>query len=256
MTFGDPLPDWFRFIVVPILIGLISSMVGFFLNLLSAKTDRERSSREMQVAKAAEVCTKVIDTLDNLHSDIKYSAWYVAWRKALPPTADYVGSDLQKTDEESWKDYNVGLKALREHHIEFETELKGSFGENAIEPILYLDIDAKINEIADTLSMIYYSNETGDFTMWLGGAGRPCLEMPKDGFTEKDRLESRDEFVHLCVYLRLRIKILSQVMIHCIQRGNIGTLPKSGNELEFSADQMKQLKETAVRKKSCAPEQA
>lgn len=243
----DPLPDWFRFIVVPILIGIISSLVGFFLNMLSVKSERERTNRKMQVTKSVEVCTKVINTLDVLYSNFKYNAWYVAWRKALPPTADYVGSELQKADEQQWKDYNMALTALREHQIEYETDLKGYFGATGIESKLFLEIDAVANEVADNLSMIYYSNELGDSSMWLGQGP------PKEGLTEKDRLKSREECVHRFAFLHSRIKVLSETMIHCIQVGYVGSF-RTGKEPGFGSDQTKELKETELYKKPHAPE--
>jgi hypothetical protein len=244
------LPDWVRFIVVPILIGFISTLVGVIFKRLDAYNERMRTMRDQQMGKAGEICTKVIDTLDSVYAHIKYHAWYVAWRKALPPTADYVGSDLQMTDEQQWKDFNVALATLREHAFEYETELKGSFGQNGIEPKLYLEIDAVVNDIADKLSMIYYSNDAGDSTMWLGQG------IPKEGFTEKDRLKSREEFVLCFAYISFRIKLLSSVMIACIQRGNIGTLPKTGPEPSLSPEMERMLKETEIHNKTGAPEQA
>jgi hypothetical protein len=252
---SDPLPDWFRFIVVPILIGFISSIVGFFLTGLSAKLERTRAMREMQTSKAISVCTKVIDCLDVLHSNLKYNAWYVTWRKALPPSVDYVGSDLHKADEQQWKDYNVALANLREHQIEFETDLKGYFGANGIEPKLFMEIDAVVNEIADKLSMIYHSKDIGGSpTMWLG-QGAPCLEIPKEGFTEKDRSKSRDEFAPMFAFTSSRIKILAQTMIACIQKGSVGTM-RIGPEPELPPDQVRELKQTELSSKTpLAPEQ-
>mmetsp|Transcript_8998 Transcript_8998/g.21384 ORF Transcript_8998/g.21384 Transcript_8998/m.21384 type:complete len:261 (+) Transcript_8998:167-949(+) len=255
MGASDPLPDWVRFIIVPILIGVLSAGLGAFFNYLSSRSEIKRTMRNMQMAKAVEVCTKVIDTFDKLYSNFQYSAWYVAWRKAIPPTADYVGSDLQKEDEQQWTDYNAALTTLREHQLEYETELKGSFGDNGIEPMLFLEIYAVCNEIADKLSMIYHSNEMGDSTVCLG-EGTPCLEIPKEGFTEKDRLKSREECVLLFAFTRCRIKILSVTMINCIQHQNVGTLRGNGNgaEAELRPDLARELKETEIYKKAGAPE--
>jgi hypothetical protein len=244
----DPLPDWFRFIIVPILIGIISSMVGFFLNSLSAESDRVRTIRDMQTTKAIEICVKVIATLDAVNSKLKYSAWHVAWRKALPPTADYVGSDLYKADEQRWEDYNVALTTLRDHQIEHETDLKGYFGDTGFEPNLFLEIDAMLNEIANILSIIYHSHDSGDSTIWLGH-GKAYLEIPKDGFTKEDRLKSRDEFVRLFAFTECRIKILAETMIKCIQVQNVGTIGGPGPFPDrVSPQQMKELKETDIRK--------
>jgi hypothetical protein len=238
-----PLPDWVRFIIVPILLGFIFAILGAFIDFLVNRSERMRTMRNMQTTKAAEICTKVIDTLDNVYSNLRYSAWYVAWRKALPPTADYVGSDLQKKDEQLWKDYNVAMTTLREHQIEYETELKGYFGDDGIEPKLFLEIDEAVNVIADKLYMIYNFHEMGGSAMWLG-QGTPCDEIPKEGFTEKDRLESREEFMHHLAFTSCRIKILSETMIQCIQTQNLGTLAGMGPRPELGSDQLKELKET------------
>jgi hypothetical protein len=253
---SDPLPDWVLFIILPILLGFIFALLGAFIDYLMSRSERIRTLRNTQMQKAAEICTKVIDTLDNVYSNLKYNAWYVAWRKALPPTADYVGSDLQKTDEQSWKDYNVAMTTLREHQIEYETELKGYFGVDGIEPKLFLEIDEVANEIADKLYMIYHFHEMGDSAMWFLGQGTPCVEIPKEGFTEKDRLKSREEFVHLLAFTSSRIKILSETMIHCIQTQNLGTIAGMGPRLELGPDQVKELKETELHKEPRAPEQA
>jgi hypothetical protein len=59
--------------------------------------------------------------------------------------------------------------------------------------------------------------------MWLG-QGVSCLEILKEGFTEKDRLKSLEELVHLFADASSRIRILSQAIIHCIQTVHLGTL--------------------------------
>jgi hypothetical protein len=67
--------------------------------------------------------------------------WHVAWRKALLPTADCVESNLQKTNEQQWKDHTVAALTLREHQIEHKVELKGHFRDDGIEPNLFLEIN-------------------------------------------------------------------------------------------------------------------
>jgi hypothetical protein len=186
----------------------LGTFLGTFLGVLlsyflyTSRTVNERSMRSMQRIG-------VIATLESLYWKVRCQACDVAWRNALPPTADYVGSVIQKEDTKMWKDFNVALHNLRANQIKTKTQC---FEANSIELQLFSEIDDTLNAIADKLFMIYHSNEVGNSKM-LPGQKRPCLEIPEKGFTEKDRLEIQEEFLVLLDLTRRRISSLAEMIL-------------------------------------------
>jgi hypothetical protein len=205
------LPETIRFLVLPVVIGMLSTIVVAFNDYLKLRSQLRLSNREDQLKMAIEVCKKVVSAMDILYANTKHNAWYVVWRKSLPEAN--CASDkslLESEDASKWKQYTDALTMWRTQQISFETELKAVFGEVGYEAALFLEIDSLFEESSQKLFRIYYSQKEGEAVHAV--------------FTIDDQMRSKQEFSVILEKTRSKIKILSVTMIDCIQRENVGTL--------------------------------
>jgi hypothetical protein len=223
-SISDPI----RFFVFPILLTALGGLLSAFISMSSERKERNRVNREMQVAKAIELCTAIIDTTETLFHACKHHAWYAAWRLARPP-AIYPAA-LQETDEAEWQSYNEAMHNFRVKTITHETELSGSFGEGGRESILFDEIVVAMEELHDILFVARHGGEKGSTIFW---ASLPEEERCTDA-TAADQAASRDHYFEIIAGLRVRIAIFSSTMIHCIQNQFVGNLRGKGRPDDMS----------------------
>jgi hypothetical protein len=193
-----------RYFVLPIMIGFIGAILSAFVEYVKAKSEMAKTNRDMQIAKAIEICRDVIAMLDSMHAHFNYDVWHIAWRRALPPPKE--DEEREASDKEKWNEYEKSLHEWRSHELQYETEIQGSFGEHGYEALLFAGSSRVINECSTTLREIYYFQDYYE-TM-----------------TAEAKNNNRIEFDEMLKDMRGKIKILSAVMIHCVQKGFVGTL--------------------------------
>jgi hypothetical protein len=163
-----------------------------------------KTHRDLQMEKAIEICRDVIASIDQVHASLNYDVWSIVWRRALPSSKE--DEELIESDKEQWKEYQTKLSEWRSHELQYETELKASFGDSGYEATLLADITRLINHAADTVRDIYYCH--GSY----------------ENMTAERRETSRTEFDALLKDMRGMIKMLSTTMLNCIKKQNVGTL--------------------------------
>jgi hypothetical protein len=217
-----------RYFVSPILIGLIGAVLSAFISFLTSRSENIKSNRDMQLARAIEICKEVIISMDQVHASLCYDVWYVAWRRRMSKCTakgEVEDPELLAADKEHWKIFQSNLATFRSHELQFETELKGSFGEDGYEALLFTRITRLMNQAADTLREIYhYDNNTERVG---SGASSGIDESNGENMMiliAERKQASRREFDVLLSDLRGLIKMLSTTMIHCIQKMDVGTL--------------------------------
>jgi hypothetical protein len=213
-SISDPV----RFFVFPILLTALGGLLSAFIGMISERIERKRSNRESQVAKAVELCKAVIDTTETLFHACQHHAWFAAWRLARPP-AIYPAA-LRETDEAKWQSYNEAVHNFRVKTITHETELGGSFGQDGYEATLFDEIVVAMEEINDMLWVARYGGEAGSTIYW---ASLP-VEERSTAATAADQAASREHYFETIARIRVRIAILSTIMIHCIQDQFVGNL--------------------------------
>jgi hypothetical protein len=225
MSLSEPV----RYFVLPILIGLIGAVLSAFISFLMSRSENIKSNRDTQLARAVEICKEVITSMDQVHASLCYDVWYVAWRRRMSKYAARGGEgedpELLAADKEDWKTFQSTLATFRSHELQFETELKGSFGEDGYEALLFTRITRLMNQAADTLREIYYYDNN---TKRAGSGASSGIDESNDEhmmiLIAEMKQARRKEFDVLLSDLGGQIKILSTTMIHCIQKMNVGTL--------------------------------
>jgi hypothetical protein len=212
MSLSEPV----RYFVLPILIGLIGAVLSAFISFLTSRSESIKSNRDKQMARAIEICKEVIVSMDKVHASLCYDVWYVAWRRRMSKCTAKGEEDpeLLAADKENWKSYQANLAAFRSHGLQYETELKASFGEDGYEALLFTRIGRLVNQAADTLREIYYHDNTTQSACAGANSGIDY---------------SNDEHMMILIAERKsdmggQIKLLSATMIHCIQKMNVGNL--------------------------------
>mmetsp|Transcript_10522 Transcript_10522/g.15650 ORF Transcript_10522/g.15650 Transcript_10522/m.15650 type:complete len:249 (-) Transcript_10522:1120-1866(-) len=210
--------------VLPAFITLLGAALTTFVSWIVDLFRSRRENRIQQVEKATEVCDKIIASLDTLHALMKNEAWYIAWRKKVN---NYPIDDMIESDKARWEKYQEALFDWSSHEIEYETELRGYFGENGYEAYLMAEIVEKIDYASTMLWKIYYQSDDGanakdeDLLMWK--KGQPTTVYSARG---KRRGESMRDYFLVVDRLRECIASLSATMIHCLQCQNVGNLKK------------------------------
>jgi hypothetical protein len=220
MSLSEPV----RYFVLPILIGLIGAVLSAFISFLTSRSEKIKSNREMQVARAIEICRDVIASMDQVHASLSYDVWYVAWRRRMSKCTvkgEEEDPELVAADKEHWNAYQTNLATFRSHELQYETELKASFGEDGYEASLFTNISRLMNQAADTLREIYYyDNATTSSSIDDTGSNEKNTMI----LIAERKQASRKEFDVLLSDMGGQIKILSTTMIHCIQKTNVGSL--------------------------------
>lgn len=227
---SEPLPEWVTRFILPLflsfLIGVLSQVIIWFVD----RYQQKRANREQQIQLATETVHRVVDTMDTLYSEMKYNAWYVAWRMALMP--QNYSDTLKEMDKEKWAKYNEALDGWRKNLITNESDMGSFFGLNGSEVEQFREIVVLFEEAADKLWQIAYASKAGDTIIWTGGE-RSWEKREKD-LTETDQMMSKDEFETFFGEVRDKIQVLVQKLIHCIQLQYVGTM-RSG-EPEYPTD--------------------
>jgi hypothetical protein len=213
VTLSEPV----RYFVLPILIGFIGAVLSAFIQFLKSRSENIKSNRDLQMARAVEICKEVIASMDQVHASLCYDVWHVAWRRRMSKCtmkSEEEDPDLLAADKENWNVYQTNLAAWRSHGLQYETELKASFGENGYEALLFTRISRLMNGAADTLSEIYYG----------ASSSIDDNDEHKMILIAERKQASRKEFDVLLEEMEGAIKMLSTTMIHCIQKMYVGNL--------------------------------
>lgn len=226
--------DILRYLVSPVVIGAIGSGLAALINTLKDRSEMKRTNREMQVMKAVEICGKVIEAADDLHSRMKHDAWNIAWRNARPEK--YNNNDKEKAmDVAKWNEYIQSLDRWRKHEITYETELKGSFGDTGYEAFLFQGIVKRADECAGNIWTVYTKAET----VMVFKEGIAVVEKRASSWTEEDQVASMEMNFENFEEMRNHIAMLSLTMIHCIQNLNIGNLSLPGQVIPVPESKLK-----------------
>jgi hypothetical protein len=224
MSLSEPV----RYFVLPILIGLIGAVLSAFISFLTSRSESIKSNRDRQMARAIEICKEVIVSMDQVHASLCYDVWYVAWRRRMSKCTakgEEEDPELLAADKEHWKSYQTNLAEFRSHGLQYETELKASFGEDGYEAVLFTRIGRLMNQAADTLREIYYYDNT---TKSAGAGAISGIDDSNDEhmmiLIAERKQASRKEFDVLLSDIGGQIKLLSATMIICIQKMNVGNL--------------------------------
>jgi hypothetical protein len=221
VTLSEPIRYCF---VLPIVIGFIGDVLSAFITFLTNRSEKIRSNRDRQMAHAIDICKEVIASLDQVHASLSYDVWYVAWRRRMSRCTVKTEEDpeILAADKEQWKEYQTKLATWRSHGLQYETELKGSFGEDGYEALLFTRIARLMDQAADTLREIYYY----DNNTKIAGASSSIDDNDEHMMIllAERKQASRKEFDVLLEDMGGKIKILSTTMIHCIQKLNVGNL--------------------------------
>jgi hypothetical protein len=128
--------------VLPILIGFIGAVLSAFIKFLMDRSESTRSHRDLQMGKAMEIGKDVIVSMDQVCACLSYDMWHVAWRRRMSKykanKGQDVDPDLLASDKEHWEVYQTTLARWRSKQLHYETELKGSFGEDGYEALLFI----------------------------------------------------------------------------------------------------------------------
>jgi hypothetical protein len=223
VTLSEPV----RYFVLPILIGFIGAVLSAFIQFLISRSENIKSNRDMQMTRAIEICKEVIASMDQVRASLCYDVWHVAWRRRMrkftAKSEEEEDPDLLAADKENWNVFQTNLAAWRSHGLQYETELKASFGEDGYEAMLFARISQLMNQAADTLREIYYDdNNTKN-----AGATSSIDDNDEQNMMiliAERKQASRKEFDVLLEDLAGAIKMLSTTMIHCIQVMYVGNL--------------------------------
>jgi hypothetical protein len=123
-------------------------------------------------------------------------------------------------DAANWKGYNEALHNFRVKAITHKTELKGSFGQDGYESLLFEEIIEHVEELHNILWVARYASEMGSTTYWA----ERSAEERSSRVTAADQGQSRTDYFAMLERLHVRIAILSTTMIHCIQNQFVGNL--------------------------------
>jgi hypothetical protein len=101
-----------------------------------------KSNRDLQMARTVEICNEAIASMDQVHASLCYDVWYLAWQRQMNKCTAKKGEeeedpDLLAADKENWNVYQTHLAAWRSHGLEYETEVKASFGKDGHEALLF-----------------------------------------------------------------------------------------------------------------------
>jgi hypothetical protein len=80
-------------------------------------------------------------------------------RKCTASGEEEQDPDLLAADKEHWKVYQTNLATFRSHSLQYETELKASFGEDGYEALLFIRMSLLLSQASDTLREIYYNDD-------------------------------------------------------------------------------------------------
>jgi hypothetical protein len=109
--------ELFRYLVLPLVIGVVTASLGAFIQWGKDRSERIRTNRKDQLEKAVEICGKIFEAANDLHSLMCHDAWYIAWRKARPENNNH--TDLLESDAVKWKEYNKSLDSWRKNEITY-----------------------------------------------------------------------------------------------------------------------------------------
>ena len=202
--------------MIPVVVGVLSTIVATVISFLKEQTDMRLENARNQVMAATAVCDDLMDSLDTILSKLQHGAMHAVFRRhrrhqeqqgQTPGTANSTASEdaLAAHDEAIWNEYHQGMSDFRSNHITYETKLMAFFGTDGYEPKLYRAIAEQVDRIDETLFQYYYhvTSETTSTTT-----------------PEQAHMQVRA----LCHDTRAKIRIISLVMISCIQKRNIGNL--------------------------------
>jgi hypothetical protein len=251
--------DIVRYLVLPILIGLIGGILSAFVSYIKEKAETRQQNRIMQVEKAIEVCTKIIESLDVLYSHMRSDVWDIAWRKTMMEKGSNKAfpQSLIELDQAKWNAYLACLDEWRHHEITYETELMAYFGNDGYEAFLFREVDNKIEQTSDIVWKIYYGSENSttpiNYKAKKGGNHQLApVDMQSNHAMAMSQLQGmKMEFFEVVAEMREQIATLSSTMIKCIQAQNIGNLAKSVVPMPESAnDQQEESEALLVNTKS------
>jgi hypothetical protein len=248
--------DIVRYLVLPILIGLIGGILSAFVSYIKERADARQQNRTMQVNKAIEICTKIIEAMDILYSHMRSDVWDIASRKKMAKQKmkgnAVLPQDLIDLDQEKWKTYLNCLDGWRHHEITYETELKAYFGKDGYEAFLFADIDNKIEQACDMVWDLYYGPEGSSTTpvnYKTFKAGKKMAPADLNHAMAASQLHyMKMEYFDIVAEMREQIATLSSTMISCIQAQNVGNLKASTVPVPDEAAHAHQMKVAGANK--------
>uniref|UniRef100_A0A7S2EKP8 Uncharacterized protein n=1 Tax=Trieres chinensis TaxID=1514140 RepID=A0A7S2EKP8_TRICV len=211
----------FRFLVLPVMVGLVSAAVGYTIQWKQEDFKKSQTNREHQMEKATEVSQTIINSCDKLFNRMKHEVWYLAWRRAVPKGNHT--EELLEADKEAWKSYNETLREWRTNSICSETNLRTFFGDE-YELNLFWEINTLFEGASIHLWNIYNSPKKGDVILATPGGFDTMSSIRDRDLDEKDQITSRNEFDAIFEEMGSKITTLAATMITEIETGYIGNL--------------------------------
>mmetsp|Transcript_23024 Transcript_23024/g.33984 ORF Transcript_23024/g.33984 Transcript_23024/m.33984 type:complete len:251 (+) Transcript_23024:189-941(+) len=178
---------------LPVMIGVIASILSFLISWLKDRGDRTRYNRELQIKEATETCHKILQLLDQLHTDMNDYAWDAAKRSHNRSGDKQILEDAL----DQWHTYQKSLRDWRVNEITLETRLKAFFGDTGYENQLFQECKQVTQQAAGILSKLYLTNSTD---------------------------VSQKQFCRLMDLLQHNIFYLSKTMVGCILKQDVGNL--------------------------------
>jgi hypothetical protein len=142
---NETLEPLLQFLVLPCLIGFISSIVVFYYDYLVTRRNKESENRNEQIRQAREAYLSIISDLEDLFSLMKYSVWNVAWRKARPE--GIFSADLISEDETKWKMFDDSVREWRRKRIRYRSDIETYFGKKESATRQFRLIDAVMEKL-------------------------------------------------------------------------------------------------------------